>query len=492
MFTSEYYKDMEAKIPKGNFRTRFAPSPTGYMHIGNLRTALYGYLLARNANGSFLLRIEDTDQERYVEGASDFIFNTLADAGLEYDEGPGVGGPVGPYIQSERKDIYKAYAELLIARNHAYRCFCEKETHEEEDPSSAQFGYDGRCGQLSESEININLEKNMPYVVRQRIPKEGFTSFDDVVFGPTTVPNKDLDDQVLLKRDGMATYNFSNVVDDHLMGITHVIRGSEYLSSTPKYNLLYHGFGWDIPVYIHVSPIMRDANNKLSKRSGDASYDDYIHKGYLKDALLNYIALLGWSPGGEQEIYTKDELIKAFNIKGISKSPAIFDPVKLEWMNGQYLHALDPEIFYEKTKPYLEAAITRDVNFKYLATFIQSRCNTFQDIKPLVDFVDTVPTYHVDLYTHKKMKTSPELALVVLQKVLVALDGLTEWTQNTIHDALINLATEHEYKNGQVLWPTRIALTGKESTPTTAIETCLLLGKPESLNRIKCAIELLS
>ena len=377
-------------------RTRFAPSPTGYMHVGNLRTALYAYLLAKHDNGTFILRIEDTDQERYVEGAVDIIFNTLKETGLVHDEGPDVGGDYGPYIQSERRDIYKKYAQQLVDSGHAYYCFCDKERLDKLKNRNEQLKqpnkYDKHCLHLSKEEIEENLKNGVPYVIRQNIPKTGTTSFEDEIFGKITVDNDTLDDNVLLKSDGLPTYNFANVVDDHLMGITHVIRGNEYLSSTPKYNLLYEAFGWEIPKYIHCSPVMKDAQHKLSKRNGDASYEDLKAKGYLTEAILNYIALLGWSPQGEQEIFTLPELVEAFEISGISKSPAIFDEQKLRWMNGEYIRKMSPEQFYELALPYLKEAVKReDINLKEIAELIHTRTEVLNDIPEMVDFIDTLP-----------------------------------------------------------------------------------------------------
>ena len=361
MIDQKWFEDMEQRIPHGEVRTRFAPSPTGYMHVGNLRTALYTYLIARHAGGKFILRIEDTDQGRYVEGAVDVIYSTMRACGLTHDECPDVGGPVGPYIQTERRGLYKEYAELLIARGHAYRCFCDKDDAAEENVSDGTVihKYDGRCSRLSEEEIAANLAAGKPYVIRQKIPREGKTTFHDEIFGDITVDNDTLDDQVLIKRDGLPTYNFANVIDDHLMGITHVVRGSEYLSSTPKYNLLYEGFGWEIPKYIHCSPVMREAHNKMSKRHGDPSYEDLIAQGYLTDAVVNYVALLGWSPGGEREIFSMQELAEIFDIKGISKSPAIFDIEKLKYFNAEYILAMSPEAFAEAAEPFISRAVKK-------------------------------------------------------------------------------------------------------------------------------------
>ncbi len=475
-------------------RTRFAPSPTGYMHIGNLRTALYAYLLTKHDGGDFILRIEDTDQERYVEGAVDLIYRTMKETGLIHDEGPDIGGDYGPYIQSERRNIYKEYAEKLVELGGAYYCFCDKErldaVKEQQLAKKLSPKYDGYCRSLSKEEIQAKIDAGVPYVIRQKINPEGTTSFDDVVFGKITVDNATLDDNVLLKSDGLPTYNFANVVDDHLMKITHVIRGSEYLSSTPKYNLLYQAFGWDIPTYVHVSPVMKDQTNKLSKRHGDASYEDFINKGYLKDAILNYVALLGWSPGGEQEIFTMDELIKAFDVSGISKSPAIFDEKKLNWINGEYIRKLSNEEFLEKAEGYIKQAVKNEnVDLLKIAKLLHDRTEKFSDIPEQIDFIDALPEYDVELYTHKKMKTNPENSLESLNHVLPVLKELNDWTEESIHNALFALIEKLGVKNGLILWPIRVALSGKAFTPGGGIELAELLGKEESIKRIEFAIE---
>jgi len=478
-------------------RTRFAPSPTGYMHVGNLRTALYAYLLAKRNNGKFILRIEDTDQERYVEGAIDVIYNTLAETGLKYDEGPDIGGDYGPYIQSQRKHIYKEYAEKLIELGAAYYCFCDKERleklREEQTARGETHKYDKHCLHLSKEEIEEKLKSGVPYVIRQNIPTEGVTTFHDAIFGTISVNNNELDDNVLLKSDGLPTYNFANVIDDHLMHITHVIRGSEYLSSTPKYNLLYEAFGWEIPTYIHVPPVMKSANKKLSKREGDASYEDFIAKGFLKEAIINYIALLGWNPGGEREIYTLDELVQVFDIKGISKSPAIFDVQKLEWMNSEYIKKLPLEEFHQKALPYYSQIITRpDVNLMEISKLLQTRINKFSDITlDMLDFINELPEYTTDLYVHKKMKTNEENSLENLKAALPVLENLDNWTEEGLHDTLFGLIEKLGIKNGQMLWPVRVALSGKQSTPGGGIELAVILGKEESIRRIKKGIDLL-
>ena len=391
----KWFEDMEARIPHGEVRTRFAPSPTGYMHVGNLRTALYTYLIARHAGGKFILRIEDTDQGRLVEGAVDVIYKTMAECHLEHDEGPDVGGPVGPYVQTERRGLYKEYAELLMERGHAYRCFCEK-TASEEDTGEFDRG-DDPCRCMSREESDRLAAEGRPYVIRQLIPHEGTTTFHDETFGDITVENASLDDQVLLKRDGLPTYNFANVVDDHLMGITHVVRGSEYLSSAPKYNLLYEGFGWDIPKYVHCSPVMRDAHNKMSKRHGDPSYEDLIAQGYLTDAVINYVTLLGWSPRGEQEIFSMDELIDIFDLAGISKSPAIFDIDKLRYFNSEYIRAMSPEDFAKAAEPYIRQSVKNPAyDAAAIAALLQQRTEVLTDIPEKVDFFDELPEYDTD------------------------------------------------------------------------------------------------
>ncbi len=477
-------------------RTRFAPSPTGYMHIGNLRTALYAYLLTKKYNGDFILRIEDTDQERYVEGAVDLIYKTLAEAGLKHDEGPDVGGDVGPYVQSERREIYKEYAHKLVELGGAYYCFCDKERLDSlrqiQEASKIPTKYDGYCRNLSKEEIQAKLDAGVPYVIRQKIPKTGTTSFDDVIYGTIRVDNSTLDDNVLLKSDGLPTYNFANVIDDHLMGITHIIRGSEYLSSTPKYNLLYEAFGWDIPTYVHCPPVMKNATEKLSKRNGDASYEDIIAKGYLKDAVLNFIALLGWSPGGDREIFTLPELIEAFDPKGISKSPAIFDAQKLNWMNGEYIRRMTVEEFCELAMPYFKQAVKKDIDFIELAKLLHTRVEVLSDIPEQIDFIDELPEYDTAMYTHKKMKTDEENSLEALKEILPVLESLETWTEESIHDSMFALIEKLEVKNGRILWPLRTALSGKQFTPGGGIEIALLLGKEESLSRIRKGIELLT
>jgi len=485
-----WYNAAESRIPHGKVRTRFAPSPTGYMHVGNLRTALYTWLIARHHGGTFILRIEDTDQGRLVEGATEIIYNTLRQCGLTWDEGPDVGGPVGPYIQTQRRDLYAQYAHLLVEKGHAYYCFCEK-TASEEDTGDFDRA-DDPCRDLDPAAAKARVAAGEPYVIRQRIPKEGQTTFSDAVYGDITVDNDTLDDQVLLKRDGLPTYNFANVIDDHLMGVTHVVRGSEYLSSAPKYNLLYQGFGWEVPTYIHCSPVMRDAQNKMSKRHGDPSYEDLLSQGFLSQAVVNYVTLLGWSPRGEyaeREFFTLEELSQVFDIGGISKSPAIFDIEKLKYFNANYLRALSPDDFFAAAEPYLKQAITNPaIDLRLVAPLVQPRCDTFADIAPQVDFFDALPPYSNALYCHKKMKTDEANSLEALQKTLPVLEAIGDWTYDNLHDALIGLAEKLELKNGRIMWPVRTALSGKPVTPGGAVELCQILGKEETLRRMRQGI----
>ena len=480
-------------------RTRFAPSPTGYMHIGNLRTALFTYLIAKQNGGDFILRIEDTDQERYVEGAVEVIYKTLKDIGLNWDEGPDIGGPVGPYVQSERMGMFKKYAEELVEKGEAYYCFCDKERLEEvkaiQEASGIMPMYDRHCRNLSKEEVQAKLDAGKPYVIRQKVPLDGEVTFHDVLYGDITVDCSTLDDQILIKTDGMPTYNFANVVDDHLMGITHVVRGNEYLASAPKYNLLYKAFGWEVPEYIHVEHIMKDKQHKLSKRDGDASYEDLMKKGYLKEAVINYIALLGWAPKGENEIFSLEELIKEFDINGLSKSPAIFDPMKLKAINGKYIKALTPEKFAEYAIPYIKQSVKReDVDLNEISGLLQARTELFTDIPESVDFIDTLPEYDIALYTHKKMKTNPENSLDSLKAVLPVLEAIDEsdWTIDNIHEKLFELIAEKGVKNGIILWPLRVAVSGKSFTPGGGIEICHIIGKTDSIERIKKGIEKLS
>ena len=490
----DFFEQMEARIPVGGVRTRFAPSPTGYMHIGNLRTALYTWLIARSNGGTFILRIEDTDQGRYVEGAVDVIYNTMSRCGLTHDEGPDVGGPVGPYIQSQRRDLYGKYAELLVRRGGAYHCFCQKQD-EEPAEGKAIVKHVCACPSLSEAEVRARIDAGEPYVIRQRIPQEGSTTFHDASFGDITVDNSELEDQILLKSDGLPTYNFANVIDDHLMGITHVVRGSEYLSSAPKYNLLYEAFGWDIPTYVHCSPVMRDAQHKMSKRHGDPSFEDLIAQGFLTEAVINYVALLGWSPRGElseREFFTLDELAKVFDIGGISKSPAVFDIVKLRWMNAEYIKKLDPEAFYAMAEPWLRQAISNPaIDLRAVSALIQPRCEILSEIPEKVDFLQAMPEYDPAMYVHKKSKTNLENSLASLEAAVPMLEAQEDWSNDALYAALSELAQNLGVKNSVVLWPVRVAVSGRQSTPGGATDLCALLGKEEALSRLRSGIELL-
>ena len=476
-------------------RTRFAPSPTGYMHIGNLRTALYTYLIAKKNKGAFILRIEDTDQGRYVEGAVDVIYSTLRACGLNWDEGPDVGGEYGPYIQSQRMGMFKQYAEQLVESGHAYYCFCNKasENADEEKPSGAASLNRCACRDLSPEQAKAKKESGAECVIRQKIPTEGTTTFHDEIYGDITVENADLDDQVLLKSDGMPTYNFANVVDDHTMKITHVVRGNEYLASAPKYNLLYSAFGWEPPMYIHVEHIMKDAQHKLAKRDGDASFQDLMAKGYLTEAVLNYIALLGWAPKGEREIFSLDELIEEFDISGLSKSPAIFDPLKLKAINAHYVRALPAEKFMEYAVPYIRQTCKReDIDLALLSATLQPRAELFTDIPAQVDFIDALSDYDIALYTSKKMKTNPVTSLAALKKILPVIESVTDFTQENIHDALFRLIEADGVKNGFYLFPLRVALSGKMVTPCGGVELAVILGKEDSIARICKGIDLLT
>ena len=478
----KWFEDMEKRIPTGEVRTRFAPSPTGYMHVGNLRTALYTYLIARHNKGKFILRIEDTDQGRLVEGAVDVIYRTMEQCHLEHDEGPDVGGPVGPYVQTERRGLYKEYAELLMERGHAYRCFCEK-TASEEDTGEFDRG-DDPCRCMSREESDRLAAEGRPYVIRQLITHDGTTTFHDETFGDITVENASLDDQVLLKRDGLPTYNFANVVDDHLMGITHVVRGSEYLSSAPKYNLLYEGLGWDVPSYVHCSPVMRDAHNKMSKRHGDPSYEDLVAQGFLTEAIVNYVALLGWAPGGEREIFSINELAEAFDMSRISKSPAIFDIEKLTYFNSEYIKAMSPEAFARAAEPWIRKAVkTESCDPALIAAILQQRTEKLSDIPEKLGFFDTLPEYDTALYVHKKSKCDETVALDMLKKMRPRLAAITDWTEEAVHDCLIGAAAEFGCKNALVMWPVRIAVSGEAVTPGGAVEICHILGRTETLAR---------
>ena len=483
-----WFENNEKQIPTGEVRTRFAPSPTGYMHVGNLRTALYTYLIARHEHGKFILRIEDTDRGRLIEGATDVIYRTMAECHLDHDEGPDVGGPVAPYIQSERMGMYKEYAELLVEKGCAYRCFCEKAESEED---SGEFDRaDDPCRILSREESDAKAAAGEPYVIRQKIPHEGTTTFHDEIFGDITGENKTLDDQVLIKRDGMPTYNFANVVDDHLMGITHVVRGSEYLSSAPKYNLLYEGFGWAIPKYVHCSPVMRDAHNKMSKRHGDPSYEDLIAQGYLTDAVINYVALLGWSPGGEQEIFSLPELIEIFDLKGISKSPAIFDIEKLKYFNAEYIRALSPEAFAAVAEPFIRQAVKNPaIDPAAIAALLQQRTEVLTDIPEKLDFFDVLPDYDASLFVHQKSKSSTESAKAVLEDIIPQFEALDSWTDENLLGIMNALTERMGVKKSVVMWPVRIAAAGKAVTPGGAVEICRILGKEETLRRLRIGLQ---
>ena len=478
-------------------RTRFAPSPTGYMHLGNLRSALYTFLYARHNGGRFILRIEDTDQARYVEGATDVIYRTLKDIGMDWDEGPDVGGEFGPYVQSARKDMYLPYAEQLVREGKAYYCFCTKEELDERREAAAArgetFKYDKHCLNMPKEEIERRIAAGEPYVIRQNVPLSGEASFDDVIYGHIAVDCGELDDMILIKADGMPTYNFANVIDDHTMGITHVMRGNEYLASTPKYNLLYEAFGWEKPTYIHMTPIMRDAQHKLSKRDGDAYYEDFLAKGYLKEAIVNYVALLGWNPGDEREFFTMDELIAAFGVEGMSKSPAIFDVQKLTWMNAEYIRRLTPEQVTAHALPYYEKAGVADMDLSLLARILQQRTEVFTQLPEMVDFLAKLDEeYSIELFTNKKSKTNPEVSKSVLETVIPALKALPEWTEEAVHTLLLSMAAEQGMKNGTLLWPVRIAMAGRQVTPGGAIEIAVLLGREEALRRLELGLKKLS
>ena len=478
-------------------RTRFAPSPTGRMHVGNLRTALYAYLIAKHEGGDFMLRIEDTDQERYVEGALDIIYRTLEKTGLVHDEGPDKDGGVGPYVQSERQasGIYMKYAKQLIEQGDAYYCFCDKERLESLKTSVSEDGtqivnYDKHCLHLSKEEIEANLAAGKPYVVRINMPTEGTTTFHDEIYGDITVPNAELDDMILIKSDGYPTYNFANVIDDHLMNITHVVRGNEYLSSAPKYNRLYEAFGWEVPVYVHCPLITDENHKKLSKRCGHSSYEDLLDQGFVSEAIVNYVALLGWCPQDNREIFSLPELVEAFDYHHMSKSPAVFDINKLKWMNGEYLKAMDFDKFYELAEPYIKKVITKDYDLKKIASLIKSRIEILPDIKDQIDFFEAVPEYDTAMYCHKKMKTNEETSLEVLKEILPRLEAWDDYSNDALFGLLKGFAEEKGYKNGYVMWPVRTAVSGKQNTPGGATEIMEVLGKAESVQRNKIALEL--
>ena len=478
-------------------RTRFAPSPTGRMHVGNLRTALYAYLIAKHEGGDFILRIEDTDQERYVEGAVEIIYRTLEKTGLVHDEGPDKDGGVGPYVQSERqaKGIYLEYAKKLIEKGEAYYCFCDKERLEglKQTVAGKEISvYDKHCLSLSKEEVEANLAAGKPYVIRQNNPRTGTTTFHDDIYGDITVDNSELDDMILIKSDGYPTYNFANVVDDHLMGITHVVRGNEYLSSSPKYNRLYEAFGWEVPEYIHCPLITNEEHQKLSKRCGHASYEDLIDQGFLTEAVVNFVALLGWSPSDNREIMSLSELVEAFDYHHINKSPAVFDYTKLKWMNGEYIKAMDFDRFYQMAEPYIKEVVTKDYDLKKIATLVKTRIEIFPDIKDHIDFFEQLPEYDIAMYTHKKMKTNAETALEVLREILPRLEAQEDYSNDALYAMLCDYVAEKGCKNGYVMWPIRTAVSGKQMTPGGATEIMEILGKEESLARIRKGIELLS
>ena len=481
----------------GKVRTRFAPSPTGRMHVGNLRTALYAYLIAKHEGGDFLLRIEDTDQERFVEGALEIIYRTLEKTGLVHDEGPDKDGGCGPYVQSERQaaGLYLKYAKELIDKGEAYYCFCDKErldSLKQEVAGKEIVVYDKHCLHLSKEEIEEKLAAGVPYVIRQNNPTEGTTTFSDEIYGDITVDNAELDDMILIKSDGYPTYNFANVVDDHLMGITHVVRGNEYLSSSPKYTRLYQAFGWEEPVYVHCPLITDETHKKLSKRSGHSSFEDLIDQGFVTEAVVNYVALLGWCPEDNREIFSLKELVEAFDYRHMSKSPAVFDIQKLRWMNGEYMKAMDPDAFYKLAEPYLKEVLHRDLDLRKIAAMVQTRIEVFPDIAGLVDFFEELPEYDISMYAHKKMKTSEETSLAVLKELLPVLSAHEDYTNDSLYALLQGFAKEKGYKNGYVLWPVRTAVSGKQMTPAGATEIMELLGKEETLARIEKGIEKLS
>lgn len=469
-------------------RTRFAPSPTGYMHIGNLRTALYEYLIAKSNGGDFLLRIEDTDQKRYVEGSTDIIYNTLKTVKMNWDEGPDIGGNFGPYVQSERRSVYQEYAHKLVDLGGAHYCFCAAREEEEDEENAVPCKFQDPCKRLSVAEARERIKNGEPFTIRQTISKKGKSHFHDEVYGDIEIDYDDLDEGVLLKTDGLPTYNFANVIDDHLMEISHVVRGNEYISSTPKYNLIYEAFGWTPPVYVHVPPVMKDAQHKLSKRNGDASFQDLVAKGYLPEAIINYIALLGWNPGTEQEIFDLEELKKIFSAERLNKSPAIFDIVKLTWMNGCYIRQLPFDEFHKLALPYYQKVLSRSLNLEALSQVLQPRIETLGDIAAQVDFLQEVPAYEPSLYENKKMKTDVTVARKALALLAGFLETVDDWSNQNLFDRLKSLAIAEQMKNGQILYPLRIALSGRETTPGGATEIAHILGKEETVRRVKAAL----
>ena len=478
-------------------RTRFAPSPTGRMHVGNLRTALYAYLITKHEGGDFLLRIEDTDQERLVEGAVDIIYRTLEKTGLIHDEGPDKDGGVGPYVQSERQasGIYLEYAKQLVEKGEAYYCFCDKERLEglKQVVGGIEISvYDKHCLSLSKEEVEAKLAAGVPYVIRQNNPQTGTTTFHDEIYGDITVDNAELDDMILIKSDGYPTYNFANVVDDHLMGITHVVRGNEYLSSSPKYNRLYDAFGWEVPTYVHCPLITDETHKKLSKRCGHSSYEDLVEQGFLTEAIVNFVALLGWSPEDDKEIFSLEELVEAFNFRHMGKAPSVFDYTKLKWMNGEYIKAMDFDKFYEMALPYMKEVITKDLDLKKIAEMVKTRIEVFPDIKDLIDFFETLPEYDTAMYCHKKMKTNEETSLEVLNDLLPILEAQEDYSNDALYEMLMKYVADKGCKNGYALWPIRTAVSGKQMTPAGATEIMEIIGKEETIARVKAGIELLS
>ncbi|MCI8711423.1 MAG: glutamate--tRNA ligase [Ruminococcus sp.] len=480
-------------------RTRFAPSPTGRMHVGNLRTALYAYLIARHEGGDFILRVEDTDQERFVAEALDIIYRTMEKTGLLHDEGPDKDGGYGPYVQSERtaSGLYLKYAKQLVEQGDAYYCFCDKERLASLKTSVSSDGteivnYDKHCLGLSKEEVEANLAAGKPWVIRLNVPNEGTTAFHDEIYGDITVPNEELDDMVLIKSDGYPTYNFANVIDDHLMKITHVVRGNEYLSSAPKYNRLYEAFGWEVPVYVHCPLITDENHKKLSKRCGHSSYEDLLEQGFISEAVVNFVALLGWCPDDNREIFSLEELVEAFDYRHMSKSPAVFDTVKLKWMNGEYLKAMDFGRFYEMAEPYIAEVVTKDFDLKKIAALIKTRIEVLTDIREQIDFFEEVPEHDVSLYTHKKMKTDAEKSLALLREVIPVLEAQEDFGNDALFETLKAYAGEKGYKIGYVMWPLRTAVSGKQNTPGGATEIMDVLGKEESLARIREGIEKLA
>ncbi|HAX51725.1 glutamate--tRNA ligase [Muricomes intestini] len=481
----------------GKVRTRFAPSPTGRMHVGNLRTALYAYLIAKHEGGDFILRVEDTDQERFVEGALDIIYRTMEKTGLVHDEGPDKDGGYGPYVQSERSasGLYIKYAKQLVEQGDAYYCFCDKErldslkTTVSEESGTDIVKYDKHCLGLSREEVKANLAAGKPWVIRLNVPNEGTTVFHDEIYGDIEVPNDELDDMILIKSDGFPTYNFANVIDDHLMEITHVVRGNEYLSSAPKYNRLYQAFGWDVPIYVHCPLITDENHKKLSKRSGHSSYEDLIDQGFISEAVVNFVALLGWSPADTKEIFSLEELVEAFDYHHMNKSPAVFDTVKLKWMNGEYLKAMDFDKFYEMAEPYIRETVTKDYNLKKIAALVKTRIEIFPDINEQIDFFEELPEYDISMYTHKKMKTNAQTSFAVLTSLLPLLEAQGDYSNDALFETLKKYASDNGFKTGYVMWPVRTAVSGKQNTPGGATEIMEIIGKEESLKRIKIAIE---